>query len=194
MKKTLPTRISIFLFVDEHSIFKYYNSHDLAPLYNRQLSLEFQEYLKNSVASVNRGTVINYKLICKKESDQKFIKPILISIRRHFNFKRTAKEQEYEKFKKRNYLFLAISFLPVLILQGAFPLFLGLGQRIHSVFNNAIIFFSWMILWKPVERLIFYRSPFKKEILLLKKMETAESIVIINEKEFTVNIQYSDAA
>jgi hypothetical protein len=194
MKKALSARISIFLSVDAHSVLKYYNSHDPAPLYNRQLSHEFQEYLQHAVASAKRNSGIRYKLICKKESDQKFTKPILMSIRRHFEIKRATKEQEFANFKKRNYTFLSISFLAVIILQGAFPVLFGVDHRIHSVLSNALDVFSWVILWKPIERLIFYWKPFKKQILLLKKMENAESITIVNEKEFAADIKYGDAA
>ena len=74
------------------------------------------------------------------------------------------------------------------------PIIFGRDHRIHSVFSNALDVFSWVILWKTIERLIFYWNPFKKEILLLKKMETAESIKIINEEEFAADIRYGDAA
>lgn len=194
MKKALSTRISIFLSVDAQSVFKYYNAHDPAPLYSRQLSQELQEYLQNSVVSARRGSSIRYKLICKKLSDYKFIKPILMSIGRHFEIKRTIKEQEFAKFKKRNYVLLAISFLLVILLQGVLPIIFGRDHRIHSVFSNALDVFSWVILWKTIERLIFYWNPFKKEILLLKRMESAESIIIINEEEFAADIRYGDAA
>jgi len=194
MKKALSTRISIFLSVDAASVFKYYNSHDPAPLYNRQLSHELQEYLQNSIAQASHNSIIRYKLICKKESDQRFIKPILMSVRRHFEKKRTINEQEFRKFRKQNYVLLSASFLIVILLQWALPFIFGAGLPIHSVFGNAIDVFSWVILWKPIERLIFYWNPLKKDILLFKKLEMAESIVIVNEKEFTVDLQYNDAA
>lgn len=193
MKQALSTRISIFLSADARSVFKYYNSHDPAPLYNRQLSHEFQEYLQNAVASAKRRSIVRYKFICKKESDQKFTHPILMSIRRHLEIKRTSKEQEFANFKKRNYAFLVVSFMAIIILQGIFPLLFGIDHRTHSVFSNALDVFSWVILWKPIERLIFYWNPFKKQILLLKKMKNTESIVIVNEKEFANDHQYGDA-
>jgi hypothetical protein len=194
MKKALSSRISIFLSVDAHSVFKYYNSHDPAPLYNRQLSHELQEYFENSVASAKQSSSIRYKLICKKESDHKFINPVLLSIRRHFEKKRTIKEQEFIKFRKRTYILLLVSFLMVIILQGVVPFIFGSNYQIPSVFSNALDVFSFVILWKPIERLIFYWNPFKKDILLYRKMEMAESIVIVNEKEFAVKLQYNNAA
>ena len=194
MKKALSTRINIFLTVDAHSVFKYYNSHDPAPLYHRQLSHEFLEYLLYSVAPAKRTSSIRYKLICKKESDQRFTEPILMSIRRHFEIKRTIKEQEFTKFKKGNYVLLAVIFLTIIILQAALPVVSDGDHRMDSFFSNALYFFGCVILCKPIERLIFYAKPFRKEILLLKKMESAESIVIVNEKEFALHLKYDDAA
>lgn len=194
MKKPLPTRISIYLSVDAHSVCKYYNSHDPAPLYNRQLSQGFEGYLLHTVAPAKSTSGISYKLICKKGSDQRFTEPILMSIRRHFKNKRTMKEQEFTTFKKRNYVLLPVILLAVIILQAALPVTLDGDYRIHPFLGNALFVFSCVILWKPIERLIFYRDPFRKEILLLKKMENAESIVIANEKEFALHLKYNDAA
>ena len=190
MKKPLSTRISIFLSVDAHSIFKYYNSHDPAPLYNRQLSHELQDYLENSVMSANSSSNISYKLICNKESDHKFIKPILMSIHRHFAIKRAMGERQFAQFKKRNYLLLSIGILLMIFLQAAV---LSI-PAINPVFSNVLNVFSLVIMWRPVERIIFYQNAYKKKIELMKKMEEAESIVITNEKEYTVDIKYNDAA
>ena len=52
----------------------------------------------------------------------------------------------------------------------------------HSALSNALDVFSWVILWKPIERLIFYWNPFLKEISLFDKMVNAETIII--EKHF----------
>jgi len=194
MKNALSTRVSIFLSVGAGSISKYYNPHDTAPLYDRQLSHELNEYLENSVASAKLNSRIRYMLICESESDHKFVRPILLSIRRHFEIKRSMKADQFRKFKKRNYILLSITFLLLILLQGAFPLIFDQDYRIHTVFRNALDVFSWVILWKPIEHLIFHWNPLKKEILLLRKMEMAESIVIINEKEFVVDLQYNDAA
>jgi hypothetical protein len=43
-----------------------------------------------------------------------------------------------------------------------------------------------VVLWKPIERLIFYWNPFLKDICLLDKMISAEATVIENEKSSVV--------
>ena len=116
-----------------------------------------------------------------------------MSIRRHFEIKRTIKQQEFTKFKKRNYVILSIVLLTIILAQAALPVLVG-DYGIHPFISNALFVFSCVFLCKPIERLIFYWNPFRKEILLLKKMETAESIVIVNEKEFALHVKYDDAA
>jgi hypothetical protein len=63
------------------------------------------------------------------------------------------------------------------------------------MFSNAIDVFSWVILWKPIERLIFYWNPFLKEISLFNKMANAEVNVIENEEELVnYHMDHFDAA
>ena len=96
------------------------------------------------------------------------------TIRRHFLIKKNLKEVEFQKFKRKNYTLLLISITVVMFCQGVLPNLFGQDHRIHSMFSNAIDVFSWVVLWKPIERLIFYWNPFLKEILLLDKLQNAK--------------------
>ena len=189
-------KVSIFLTVDAESITKYFNANDPAPLYCRQLSHEFQEYLNSSIATARRNTVIDYKIFCGELSSMKFmVEPLMQTIRRHFLIKKQIKEAEFRKFKRRNYGLLLISIFIVMICQGFLPGVFGQDHRIHSMFSNAIDVFSWVILWKPIERLIFSWNPFLKEILLFDKMANAKANVIENEEELiNYHLGHFDAA
>ena len=189
-------KVSIFLSVDSESITKYFNSNDPAPLYCRQLSHEFQEYLNATIISARRRTVIDYKIFCGESSSMKFmVAPLMQTIRRHFLIKKQVKKTEFRKFKKRNFILLFISILIVMFCQGFLPGMFDQDHRIHSMFSNAIDVFSWVLLWKPIERLIFYWNPFLKEILLLDKMANAEVNVIANEEELVnYHMDHHDAA
>ena len=82
-----------------------------------------------------------------------------------------------------------------MICQGLLPEIFNQDHRIHSMFSNALDVFSWVILWKPIERLIFYWNPFLKEILLFNKMIYAEVILIENEEELVnYHMEHYDAA
>jgi hypothetical protein len=189
-------RISIFIAVNPKSIHEYFNVNDPAPLKYRQLSTEFQEYLNNSVANARRHTIINYKIFCGVSSSMRFLAdPLMQAVRRHFAVRRMLKEQEFKKFKKRNYLLLCISICVVMFCQGLLPLIVNQEHRIHSMFSNALDVFSWVILWKPIERLIFYWNPFLKDILLYEKLENCEALLIENEQELVnYHMEHFDAA
>jgi hypothetical protein len=189
-------RISIFLSVNAESIPKYYNSNDPAPLYSRQLGHEFQEYLNTSVAYAKRHTTINYKVFCGESSSMRFlVDPLIKTIRRHFQIKKELKEAEFRKFKKRNYILLCISIAIVMFCQGILPLIFNQEHRIHSMLSNALDVFSWVIMWKPIERLIFYWNPFLKDIMLMDKLAHAEVILIDNEQDLVNHhMEHFDAA
>jgi len=189
MKKqttVLPKRVTVYLTADSNSVTSYFNRHDPSPIYARQLSQEFEEYLNKTLEQASRHSVIYYKVVCVSKIDRLFTGPLLESIRRHFSHKKAAKEKEFRKFKRRAYWLLAISFLIVMICQGLLPLIFQQQHRVHSALSNALDVFSWVILWKPIERLIFYWNPFLKEILVLDKMINGEAIIIENEKSSPV--------
>ena len=52
---------------------------------------------------------------------------------------------------------------------------------------NSLDVFSWVILWHPIDELMFHWNPHLKDINLLNKLATAESIIIENEKVNIVN-------
>jgi isoprenylcysteine carboxyl methyltransferase (ICMT) family protein YpbQ len=117
------------------------------------------------------------------------------TIRRHYQIQKKLKETEFRKFKRKNYVLLVISFLIVMFCQGILPNLFGQDHRIHSMFSNAIDVFSWVVLWKPIERLIFYWNPFLKEILLFDKMQNAKLNIIESEEELlNHHMEHSDAA
>jgi hypothetical protein len=183
MSNTLFSKINIFFKVSDQTIDNYFNANDPAPIYKRQLSQEFEEYIMNYAISIKRYSVVTYKLNCVKESDQEFVDPLVHAIRRHFSLKKSIREAEFKKFKKRNRLLLVFSFVIVVSFQGLLPLVFNTEHRIHSAFSNALDVFSWVILWKPIERLIFYYNPFLKEISILDKLMNAQIVMIVENRE-----------
>ncbi len=184
MRKSIHKKISVFLKIDAESINTYFNPHDPAQLEKRQLGPDFQEYLNNSVECANRHTIIDYKVFSSDNGSMSFIvEPLMKTIRRHFQLKKIAKQLEFQKFKRKNFKLLLINIVIVMLAQGAFPILVGQDHRIHSAFSNAIDVFSWVILWKPIERLIFYWNPFKKEILMFNKLQNAKVTLVENEEE-----------
>jgi hypothetical protein len=196
MRKSANQKISIYLRIDANSINNYFNPHDPARLDKRQLGQEFKDYLDTSVANAGRHTVIDFKVFCCESGTMRFmVDPLIKTIRRHYQVQKMQKEIEFHKFKKKNYILLFISICIVMICQGVLPLILGQDHRIHSMFSNAIDVFSWVILWKPIERLIFYWNPFLKEILLYDKIQNAKVTIVESEEDLLdYHLEHFDAA
>lgn len=88
------------------------------------------------------------------------VDPLMHIIRRHFQIQKRLKQIEFQKFKKKNYILLMISIAIVMFCQGVLPHLFGQDHRIHSMFSNAIDVFSWVVRWKPIERIINYLNSF----------------------------------
>lgn len=183
---TLFKKITIFFKVNEETIDHYFNANDPAPIYKRQLSQEFEEYIMNYSLTIKRHSSVTYKLNCVSESDREFVEPLVHAIRRHFSLKKSIKEAEFKKFKRRNWVLLVSSLVIVVSFQGFMPILFNAEHRIHSAFSNALDVFSWVILWKPIEKLIFYWNPFLKEISIYDKLTNAPIIVLVENKEVKV--------
>jgi len=182
MEELAPDKINIFLAVDRQIINTYFNSHDPAPIYKRQLSHQLEEYIKTSVASAKRYSAIFYKFRCNSEIDKQYAQPLIYAIRRHYVQKQQMREKEFKRFKNRSWILLAISLIMVLICQGFVPLILDSENRLQAALANTLDIFSWVLLWRPIDVLLFYWNPHLKDISLLHKLATAELIIIENEK------------
>ncbi len=169
--------------LDKHVIDSYFNKHDPAPIYKRQLNHQFEQYIMASVASAKRYDAVFYKLKCVNDIDKQYAEPLMYAIRRHFTEKHTEKTREFNRFKKRNWTVLAVGFLVVLIYQGFLPMVLDEEHGLHSGLINSLDVFAWVLLWHPIDELIFHWNPHLKDISLLNKLATAESIIIEHEKK-----------
>jgi len=169
--------------LDKHVIDSYFNKHDPAPIYKRQLSHQFEQYIMASVANAKRYDAVFYKLKSNHDTDKQYAEPLMYAIRRHFSEKHSEKVKEFEKFKKRNWTVLAVGILVVLIYQGFLPMILDEEHNLHSGLINSLDVFAWVLLWHPIDELIFHWNPHLKDISLLNKLATAESIILENEKK-----------
>ncbi len=183
MNKLLAEKFSIFIKLDEQTVHDYFNHHDPAPLYKRQLGHEFENYIYNSLLTSKRHTVIDYQVVCLEYADKRFIEPVTQAIRNHFNMKKYLKEIEFKKFKIRTFklLFTTIGF--VFALQVLMPYVIeNMDHRMEGSFHNLVDVFSWVVAWKPIDRLIFYWNPFKKDIHLLNRLANADVVVLEKNK------------
>jgi hypothetical protein len=182
MEESASECINIFLTVDRSTINTYFNSHDPAPIYKRQLSHQLEEYIKTSTAAARRYSAVLYKFKCYSAVDKQYAHPLIYAIRRHYAQKMETRQKEFKKFKTRSWILLLVSLLMVLVCQGFVPLMLDENNRFHTAFGNSLDIFSWVLLWRPIDVLLFSWNPYLKDITLLNKLATAELIIIDNEK------------
>jgi hypothetical protein len=107
--------VSIFLTLNRQTITGYFNDHDPAPIYMRQISHELEQYIMDSAEPAKRYSAIFYKLKCTSEVDKQYAEPLIYAIRRHFTEKKLIREKDFERFKKRTWMLLAISLAAVKI-------------------------------------------------------------------------------
>lgn len=182
MHEMAPDRVNIFLTVDMHTVNDYFNTHDPAPLYKRQLSQQLEEYIKKMTESIKRHSVVFYKLKCTSEKDKQYAQPLMYAIRGHYSLKKASRVREFTRFKFRSWILLGISLLVVLFTQGFVPMLLDTENQILSGLFNSLDIFSWVLLWRPIDVLLFSWNPHLKDISVLNKLATAEMIFVENDK------------
>ncbi|MEO6547423.1 MAG: hypothetical protein ABIN94_05465 [Ferruginibacter sp.] len=186
MSQPAAKSINVFLTSDRLIANNYFNRHDPSPIYMRQLSHQFVEYISESVKSSKRYSVIFYKLKCKCEDDKQYAEPLMYAIRRHFLSKKEDREKEFVKFKRRNWALLVISIVVVILFQTLLPILLSGETGFTTGVINSLDVFAWVLLWHPIDELVFRWNTYLKDICLFKKLATAEYILIENEKNYVV--------
>jgi hypothetical protein len=178
MGKSLSSNICIYISLDQESLNDYFNPHDPGPLYKRQLSHAFELYILNSIVSLKRYSSLSYRICSKSDEDKQYTEPLIYAIRRHFAEKKATKEAEFEKFKRRSYQLLFFSLAIVMVCHGFLPLLLKGGNQISSGLNNTLDVFGWVILWRPIDQLIFSWNPYLKDISIMNRLATGEVTII----------------
>lgn len=173
MKNILPEKIDIFLVVNPEAIEEHFNKNDPSPYYKRQLSHEFEEYINRTKAPARRLTVIEYKITCKTESDKQYTEPLIYAIKRHFAAVMLAKQGEFERFKRRNYIVLFAGLAIILLSHIFIPMILKDEGGIESAILTGIDIFSWVMMWQPIDNLLFHWNHHLKEISTVKKLTEA---------------------
>lgn len=179
----LSKRINIYLSLDRDIFNGYFNIQDPSPVYKRQLSHEFEEYIMACTRLARRNSVITYKIGYSDDQAKEYAEPLIFAIRRHFFEAKAKLTLDFEKFRRRTYILLFVSMSVVMICHGLLPLLLkGQEDVFHSGISNSLDVFSWVILWKPIDRLIFYWNPFLKDIAMMERLEKADATITDTEE------------
>lgn len=182
MSKTTSKSVNIFLALDKNIINGYFNPHDISPIYKRQLSSRFEQYIAQSVKSCKRHDAVFFKLNSRNKIDEQYSEPLMYAIRRHFTEKKNLEVRAFTKFKQRNYGTLAVSLLIVSGLNLLLPLVMSYETASQSGMAHFVDVFSFIIFYHPLTELLFNWNPHLKRINLLKKLVAAEAIIVSGEK------------
>jgi hypothetical protein len=82
----------------------------------------------------------------------------------HYEAKKAKRIREFKRFKVRSWVLL------------------NEDNKFHAMLFSSLEIFSWVLLWRPIDVLLFYWNPHLKDICLLNKLATSEVIYIENEK------------
>ena len=186
MESYSPKTINVYLTLDQLVIQGYFNPHDPAPIYKRQLSHQFERYIMENVALFKKYDVIFYKFKYANEIDRQYAEPMMYAIRRHFTELKEDKIKDFRKYKRHNIMMLIASILIVTLFHILLPMVLTSDKGISSAVSHSLDVFSWVILWHPIDELVFNWNPHLEKIHLLNKLATAELIIIENEKKAAV--------
>jgi hypothetical protein len=180
MKKSLLKRVNIFLSLEPEILQGYFNPQDHAPLYRRQLSNEFEQYILNSVRPARRNTKVCFKINYHSEAQAQYAEPLMYAIRRHFSEAKDIMSGSFENFRRRTFKLLFVSLSVVMVTHWMLPVLLHEKEEnlLHTGLTNSLDVFSWVILWKPIDRLIFYWNPFLKDISIYERLEKAEVDIV----------------
>lgn len=169
-------KIDVYLTVNRSTIDDYFNPHDPAPVYKRQVRNDLITYMSESVSTYSRNTSIRYKVSSNKEGTD-LIESFMHAVRRHYSLKEQLTRIEFEKFKKKSFKLLFMSLSVVMICHGLLPL-LFTESELGSTIMNSVDVLCWVILWKPISRLIFGWNPFLKEISLYSKLANSKILIM----------------
>lgn len=173
-----PRKIPVYLSLDPDIFKGYFNPQDPAPLYKRQLSHEFEQYIMTCIRPATRDSRFVFRISYRNDQEKQFAEPLIFAIRRHFGEGKAVTVSTFEKFKLRTYKLLFLSLVVVMICQGAVPFILEKKEEgINSGLHNSMDVLCWVILWKPIDRLIFYWNPFLKDISILDRLANAETVL-----------------
>lgn len=176
MSKPVSKKIDVFLSISRSTVNEYFNPHDPAPVYKRQLRRDMIAYLSEAVNTYTRHTAIRYKISCTKD-DKDLVEPFMQAVRRHYATKEQVAIREFNKYKRRTFKLLFMSLAMVAICHTIPPLFIS-ADGFGGTIMNSIDCFSWVILWKPIDRLIFDWNGHLKEISLYTKLTNAEMLIM----------------
>ncbi|WNY26991.1 hypothetical protein MsAm2_07740 [Methanolapillus ohkumae] len=168
-----------------------YNNMDPSPFYERELNNNADQYIFSAVEEVplrKKMLLVIYARIDKELTEKKenVVKDAI-----HMHFERKAKSLERQMRKKTKTVgystILGFIFLGF-CLAASYWLTVNAGDNSFSqVLGQGLAVIGWVVLWNPVEYLVFDRWEPRKEIRLCKKISKTDIEIIPISRESDEN-------
>jgi hypothetical protein len=148
----------------------------------RTLKADAEEFIVGEAEAFPRNAAINI-IVQVDLSGAKYKDEIATAIHRHFCYRR---EQAQKKFKRVlqygwRILFIALASLAVIFSLTQLAYYLMPSNKVVLFIRESFVILGWVVLWRPLELLLYDRYPIKTEINLYYKLERSNVQVIVNE-------------
>ena len=147
----------------------------------RTLKADAEEFIVEEAEALPRKAAINMK-VHLAFSEIKYKDDIAPAIHRHFCYRR---EQAQKKHKRMLHyggriLFIALGLLAVIFTLTELATWLAPDNRLVLFIREYFVILGWVVLWRPMELLLYDRYPVKRMINLFRRLEQSNVQVIVN--------------
>jgi hypothetical protein len=153
----------------------------VSPYRKRTLKTDAEEFIVEEAEALSRKTAINIKVHLAL-SEVKYKDDIATAIHRHFCYRRAQSQKELKRVFQYGWrtLFIALGLLAVIFSLTEIAARFMPDNRIILFIRESFIILGWVVLWRPLELLLYDWYPVKMNINLYRRLEDSKVQVVIN--------------
>ena len=147
----------------------------ISPYRKRTIRADAEEFIVGEAEALSKTFPIHLKLYFSS-SEIGHEKDIRVAIQRHFCYRRSQAQKKYRRLKKYGWriLFIALSVLALIFSITELIILLNPGNRVFLFLRESFIILGWVVLWRPLELLLYELYPEKQKINLFRRLENSE--------------------
>jgi hypothetical protein len=153
----------------------------ISPYRKRTLRSDAEEFIFEEAEALSRKTAINIKVHLAL-SEIKYKDDIATAIHRHFCYRREQSQKELKRVFQYGWrtLFIALGLLAIIFSLTEIAIRFMPDNRIVLFIRESFIILGWVVLWRPLELLLYDWYPIKIKINLYYRLEDSKVEVTIN--------------
>jgi hypothetical protein len=153
----------------------------ISPYRKRTLRSDAEEFIFEEAEALSRKTAINIKVHLAL-SEIKYKDDIATAIHRHFCYRREQSQKELKRVFQYGWrtLFVALGLLAIIFSLTEIAIRFMPDNRIVLFIRESFIILGWVVLWRPLELLLYDWYPIKIKINLYYRLEDSKVEVTIN--------------